>query len=318
MQHVLRSSFDTSSVPVPHRLDLWEERCSASVVGLTCSTMEEAGLRARFDHYDFGTFSVFDIAGQPHVISRSAETLRKHEKDSVFLTVIKEGTVFVNRRKRCDVLGAGDVILYDTNTPYMHGFASTARQIVFDLPGPEFRARFPGWDLRDTLRIDGNTGDGGLIARSVCKTYSDVRARKYLAADPLLVDDLWSVLEQTRDLVSGGAGLSSYHAGILRRVRAFVRARLEDGELDTGQVAAEIGMSSRQLNRILAQRDLTVKKLIDTERLAAARRLIEAAAPGQVSLSELAYRFGFASPSHFSRSFRRHHGVAPSELLRHH
>jgi AraC-like DNA-binding protein len=314
MGYVNTGTFDTRGVLKAERIDYWEACCSADLIGLKCSTTEEEGFQARFDYYDFGSFTVYDISGKPHVICRSAETVRKYDKDSVFLTILMEGEAFVNRRHNFDVLKAGDLMLYDTNTPYMHGFPRLARQVVFDVPGSEFRRRFPGWDVRDAVHIDGSTNSGTAIARSVRKTFSDVRARKYLAPEPDLVNDIWSALEMSHDLVFGGKDLTSYHLGILQRARGFVRAHIGDATLNTEQVAQEIGMSSRQLNRILAAHGLTVKKLIVNERLGRAREIISYDRKGRTSLSELAYSCGFSGPSQFSKSFRRHFGRSPSEM----
>lgn len=316
MGHALRSSFDTRSVAVTDRLDYWEARTSADIVGHVCTTMEEGGFQAKFDHYDFGTFSVFDILGKQHVVSRSAEYVRKRDKDSVFLMILLNGSAFVNRNNQCKLYNRGDVVLYDTNAPYMHGFPETMHHVIFDLPGDEFRTRFPGWNLTDTLRVDGNTGNGMAIANFIRRTYSDVRARKYLAPDPNLVDELWTALELTRDLYLGGKNLSSYQLGILQRVKNHVGRHLGDPDLNTEQVAAEIGMSSRQLNRILALNDLTVKKLITQERLSQARRAIEDGKLAGESIAELAYRYGYSAASQFTRAFRKHYGVGPSELRR--
>ena len=143
MGHALRTSFDTRSVAVGDRLDLWEERTSADIVGHVCTTMEDGGFQAKFDHYDFGTFSLFDIVGKQHVVSRSAEFVRKRDKDSVFLMILINGSAFVNRNNQCKLFSRGDVVLYDTNAPYMHGFPEGMHHVIFDLPGEEFRLRFP-------------------------------------------------------------------------------------------------------------------------------------------------------------------------------
>ncbi|WP_293288243.1 helix-turn-helix domain-containing protein [Oricola sp.] len=309
------SSFDTRSVAKSDRIDFWEERCSSSVVGLTCSTTEENGFEAKFDHYDFGSFSAFDIAGRPHVICRSSEMVRRDQKDSVFFTIIMKGNVFVNRRDRIDLLNTGDIVLYDTTTPYMHGFPTEARQVLFDVPGGEFRKRFPEWDLRDALKIDGNKGTGIAIGRAMRNTFSKVRARKYLAPEPMLINNIWSALEMVHDHVFGSSEISSYHFGIIQRVRTLIRSRIDDPNLDTETVSVEIGMSSRQLNRILAVQSLTVRKLIQNERLDRAHRVISGASGGErFTLTELAYNCGYSCPSHFSKSFRRRFGVAPSEM----
>lgn len=314
MGHALTASFDTRSVAVADRLDFWEERTSSDIVSHTCSTMEEDGFQARFDRYDFGSFKLFDIVGKQHVVSRPAEFVRRRDKDSVFLMILMSGSGFVNRNNRCMLYNRGDVVLYDTNAPYMHGFPEAMHHVIFDLPGEEFRARFPGWNLADALRINGTSGNGVAIANFIRRTYSDVRARKYLAPDPTLVDELWMALELTRDLYVGGRNLSSYQLGILQRVKNHVRRSLGDNRLNTEQVAAEIGMSSRQLNRILALNGLTVKKLIMEERLSQARGCIEAGGLTRENLADLAYRYGFSAASQFTRAFRKHYGIGPGEL----
>ena len=314
MGHALCNSFDTRSVAKADRLDFWEARTSADIIGHTCSTMEDDGFQAKFDHYDFGSFSLFDIVGKQHVVSRPAAYVRKRDKDSVFLMILMSGSAFVNRNNQCKLFSPGDLALYDTNAPYMHGFPESMHHVIFDLPGQEFRTRFPGWNLQDTLRISGSTGSGVSIANFVRKTYSDVRARKYLAPDPNLVDELWTALELTRDLYLGGKNLSSYQLGIVQRAKNYVHAHLGDPNLNTERVAAEIGMSSRQLNRILSLNDLTVKKLILEERLSQARRAIEAGELNYECIAELAYRHGFSTSSQFTRAFRSHFGFGPSEL----
>lgn len=313
MGYAYKGYFDTRSVRKSERIEFWEERASANVIGLTCSTIDENGLQARFDHYDFGSFEMFDIVGVQHVVSRPAEYVRTHDKDSVFLQVLLKGTAFVNRANRCMLFNRGDLILYDTNAPYMHGFPEAMHQVIFDLPGEEFRARFPGWSLDEAVGVDGSNGAGVGIAATLRKAYAQLRVRKYLAPDPDLVNDVWSVLELAHDLTVGRSTISAYHLGIVQRVRSHIRSRIDDPRLDTQHVADHIGMSSRQLNRILALHQQTVKKMILSERLERARRIIERGEPGGANLSELAYNCGFSGLSQFSKSFRRHFGHAPSE-----
>lgn len=312
---VSTGTFDTRHVARAERVDYWEASCSADLIGLKCSTMEEESFQAKFDYYDFGNFAVYDISGKPHVICRSAETVRKNERDAVFLTILLEGEAFVNRRQEFSVLKPGDLILYDANTPYMHGYSRSSRQVVFEVPGEDFRTRFPSWGLKDAVYIDGSSGDGHAIARAVRKTHADVCARKFLDEEADLVAGFWSALELSHDLLLGGGELTSYHLGILQRIRAHVRSRIGDAALDTEEVAEAMGMSSRQLNRILAAQDLTVKKLITMERLKRARDMLTDDRRGRMTLGELAGSCGFSGASHLTKSFQRHFGHAPGALM---
>ena len=314
MSRLQLKTFDTRGVRKSERISFWESSCTTDMVGLSCMTMEEDGLQARFDYYSLDALSVFDIVGKQHVICRSTEAVRKHGKDSVFLIHLLEGTAFVNRARKCELLNAGDVVLYDTNEAYMHGFAEAARQVIFDLPGAEFRARFADWDLSDALRINGNGGNGATIASSLQAAYSDVCSHLYRTPEPLQTERIWSVLELIHDLVFGGSRVSSYNLEIIRRVRSSIRALLDDPKLDTAKIADDVGMSSRHLNRVLALRGQTVRKLIVAERLDRARRLIEDAGSSKIGLAELAFTSGFSSSAQFSKNFRNRFGSRPSEV----
>ena len=52
---------------------------------------------------------------------------------------------------------------------------------------------------------------------------------------------------------------------------------------------------------------------VGRRRLETAKRLLR---NSEIAVGEVARRSGFASPSHFSDSFRRHTGMAPSQFRR--
>ena len=96
----------------------------------------------------------------------------------------------------------------------------------------------------------------------------------------------------------------------LDEVRGVVLASLGDETLDVERVAAALGMSRSQLyRRVKAASDGSPTHLIRQVRLAEAARLLREEAG---NVSEVAYAVGFNSIAHFSRSFRKAYGVAPS------
>ena len=84
----------------------------------------------------------------------------------------------------------------------------------------------------------------------------------------------------------------------------FGRARCET-------VARSLDMSTRTLQRRLAQCDTNFRKLIDAARMNEALQLL---ADARVPLSTLAERLGYAEPSAFSHAVRSHFGMSPRAL----
>ncbi len=81
-----------------------------------------------------------------------------------------------------------------------------------------------------------------------------------------------------------------------------------------GQIAAELYVSLRTLERGLAiELECTPSQLILAMKMREARNLLRS---GRFTVSEVAYRLEFSSPSHFSRRYKSFYGRAPSEDTR--
>jgi signal transduction histidine kinase/DNA-binding response OmpR family regulator len=94
--------------------------------------------------------------------------------------------------------------------------------------------------------------------------------------------------------------------------RDAVLDHLDDEHFNVDAFAAEVGLSPRQLQRKLKSiTDRTPSAFIRRIRLERGAQLIERDAG---TISEIAYRVGFSSPSYFSRCFREEFGMPPSEF----
>ncbi|MFK0007878.1 helix-turn-helix domain-containing protein [Paenarthrobacter sp. NPDC090520] len=97
---------------------------------------------------------------------------------------------------------------------------------------------------------------------------------------------------------------------IMGAAQSYIEANLRNPGLAPAPIAAALGVSLRTLHRAFEESPLSVSELIRVQRLVAARDDIL----GGSSISSVARRWQFSDPSHFSRSFKRHFGVAPSEI----
>jgi AraC-like DNA-binding protein len=89
------------------------------------------------------------------------------------------------------------------------------------------------------------------------------------------------------------------------------RARLDDPDFDVGALAAEMGLSRRQLTRrTKAAVDAPPGAVMRRLRLDRAKDLLR---KGAQTVSEVAYATGFRSPSSFSQSFHKEVGCPPTE-----
>ncbi len=95
-----------------------------------------------------------------------------------------------------------------------------------------------------------------------------------------------------------------------REVVTKIVDRLPDGPPSQEQIASDLSVSNRTLQRKLKEEGTSFMDLLQDTRLQLARKYLRQ--PGR-SVVETAYLLGFSEPSTFSRAFKRWTGRAPAE-----
>ncbi|SDT87271.1 transcriptional regulator, AraC family [Verrucomicrobium sp. GAS474] len=97
---------------------------------------------------------------------------------------------------------------------------------------------------------------------------------------------------------------------VSEKVKWVVARSLEKGRVDMADIAREIGLGSRTLQRRIAEEGTTFRRLVDETRRELARRYL-----GQPSLAlgEAAFLLGYEDPNSFFRAFSRWEGRTPGD-----
>lgn len=94
---------------------------------------------------------------------------------------------------------------------------------------------------------------------------------------------------------------------------AYIDERLGDPELDPAGIAAANFISLRHLHGLFQEHGETVASWIRSRRLERCRRDLADPLLRHRTTTEIAFRWGFTDPSHFSRPFRTTFAMSPSE-----
>ncbi len=97
------------------------------------------------------------------------------------------------------------------------------------------------------------------------------------------------------------------------RVRRLLWSSLSDGVPDLNDVARQLGMSARTLQRRLRDEGTTFAMVLTEFRQDMARPLLR---EGRLAVSEVAFLLGYEDPSSFQRAFRRWSGYSPRAFRR--
>lgn len=161
----------------------------------------------------------------------------------------------------------------------------------------------------------GSSGTSGLVAGYLARL-----AEQADGFDPytghqlaLTTADLLAVLvRERRGLLDPQAPEAA--RGMLARVKGYVLRHLGDPGLSPERIAAAHHVSVRYLHKLFRSDGTTVGRWIHRERLERCRReLSRPPGAAAVAVSAVAQRWGFVSPSHFSRAFRAAYGMSPRQ-----
>jgi AraC-like DNA-binding protein len=121
---------------------------------------------------------------------------------------------------------------------------------------------------------------------------------------------LRSYFTQTEKLMASLEQSRPHEAAFMQKINTLIKVNLENENFDTGALCMAMFMSRTQLFRrmkyLIRQ---APANYIKTIRLQKAKELLETS---DLTVSEVAYKTGFQSISHFTKIFKNQYGVPPS------
>lgn len=100
----------------------------------------------------------------------------------------------------------------------------------------------------------------------------------------------------------------------LKRLTAIVEANLSDEKFGVNELAAKTGLSRSQIHRRLKKEtNKSLSQFIREIRLEKSKELLKS---GNFTVSEIAWKVGFGSPSYFIKSFHDYYGYPPGGYLK--
>ncbi|MGH8111455.1 MAG: helix-turn-helix domain-containing protein [Rhodanobacteraceae bacterium] len=247
---------------------------------------------------------------------RATRTALEDRNDAILLNRVIAGTVHVMQDGRDAVLRAGDFAIHDAARPYALAFDTPFAELIFQIPRSVFRRRLGSFDHLTAVAVSGDDPIGRLasnflldLVRGADRLEMPVATRLSLQAVDLVADAL-ALPAGERQL---RCGASAHRSALLYRVKTFVEAHLDEALAAADVGAAVLGCSARYVHDLFADESVSLGEYVLARRLERCMSDLVCGPSGR-RVSEVAYAWGFNSPSHFSRSFRARFGASPSEV----
>ncbi|MFI9150101.1 helix-turn-helix domain-containing protein [Streptomyces sp. NPDC053367] len=307
------SVWTTDAVPAAQRVGYWRAALSEAVVPMRVTPRERGGpFRGRITAGRLGGVRTASIEADAHRAARTPTLISGSDEAYLTAAVQTSGTATLVQDGRHTVVGEGDLVVYDTARPYALDYPErfSSRQVQVPrraLALPEEKVRRVCGMVLDTMG-----GPGAVLRPFLTRLTASAHAYTPTEAGRIAsgVVDLFTTL-----VASAGTATAAEtsRAELVQRVRDHIDRCLGDPGLSPESVARAHHISVRYLHRLFEEEGTTVARLIRRRRLEECAR--ELTVPGRpaATVSEVARRWGFANPGHFSRVFRGAYGFTPRQ-----
>jgi AraC-like DNA-binding protein len=245
--------------------------------------------------------------------------VRRSDPELVCVAVVRTGRAVLAQAGRDAVLRAHDVVLYDSSRPFVLRLGAAGGEPVTLLRAHMPRALLGrAGDMVEPLLarpLPGGSGFAGMIVHLLGDLADD--RSTYRPADTHrlsdIATDLLNALVAHHLDRETAPGDDSRAGALLLSVEAFVRQHLHDPDLSPGAIAGAHHLSVGYLHRLFSVRGTTLTAWIRSLRLKHAGRDLRDPSLRDVTVHQIAARWGFRDHSTFTRSFRAAYGMSPRD-----
>jgi AraC-like DNA-binding protein len=303
----------TDDLASAERAHAWHGWMSALFGGLDCDLYGDSVFEGRIATSHAGEVVLTRLDANRHRVMRSTRLARS--SDTSYLKIIApwQGNAALEQQGRQTWVRPGGWAIYDTTGSYEVANPEHSEHLIVMLPKEQLTER----GLRIESLMGRHVGGASGISRVALETMRSVYQELPLmtpeaarGAGNLLTDLVrLSLLE-----LAGRATATTQQEALKDRIREFIGQNLRDPALSIERIAQVLNCSKRHLHNAFADEKDTLGHYILQRRLQACMRDLKNPLHLQRTITDIAFSWGFNNGAHFSRVFREHAGLSPSEF----
>ncbi|GJD35445.1 helix-turn-helix domain-containing protein [Methylobacterium aerolatum] len=296
----------------PRKISAWREAV-APFWDIEVRREDAPDFRGRSEVYHLGNAILGFTAASELRLERSRGLVARMGVDHVAAQIRLEGHAEVRVAGREAPMGPGDLCLLDLSQPLAVD-SSDYRAMTMILPRTVFPESGEALGSAHGAILRGDTPFGTLVKDHMRSLAANVA--KLSPAEARAAVESTAILLAMAGRAAGGSGAPAQPAD---RVPLFLAIRRHiDTETDPAKLGIEylchrFGISRSALYRLFAPLG-GVAEHIRSRRLGRAYRDLASGLPHAPRVSEIAYRYGYASPVGFTQAFRAEFGVSPADV----
>ena len=307
------TALNTDDFAPNDRAPIWREWVWNHFGGLESDLYGDTGFDGRMSSARAGDLILTRLEANRHRVVRTENMVRASDAGYLKIVAPMRGRAGVEQMGRQAWVSPGAWTIYDTTGSYAVANPERVEHLIVMVPKAQLVERGLRLDALMARPVGGASGIARVALTTMRTTFQELpnmSAAAACGAGQLIAQLVrLSLLE-----LSGQQTALTQREALKDRIRGYVALHLRDPALTIDQIAHALNCSKRHLYNAFTDEADTLASYILRLRLdACLHELLHPAALNR-SITDIALSWGFNNLSHFSRVFRDHAGMSPSEF----
>jgi AraC-like DNA-binding protein len=293
--------------------DKWQEVVSEAYFPLDTECRNRTDFFGEMDRWSLGVVGLSRIHCDSILYRRQRRHFLNETESSLLIAIPENEEVQFLQNQRRTSCKPGGFLVERSDAPYEYWHDGRNVQWVLKVPSASVRARIGPSERLGGLTFDARQGVASYFLSTLRTAVSHIQhlddAAREAAGSHLLEMLCLAIRNDQRVLDSNTSSIRAAH---LYRAEQFIRDNLKEPDLSPRLVADACGISLRYLQQLFLESDQSINGYIRDRRLIRCSEDLRAAGQG-ATVAEIAYRWGFADQSQFSKHYKAKFGCTPTE-----
>jgi AraC-like DNA-binding protein len=310
-------TYSTDGAGSRSKINYWNDLHARVFYPLEVAPRDPRSFEAAFSVADLGTLAVVRTVSSAATIERSDRHISEKSARHVALIMPVQNPLRSRHYGNEVDLDEGDFVLTESLTPSRTSFDRTNTSLVIVLPYDILLRYLPDPEAVFGRRVCGNRSFGQLAGTMLRAIWAQAEQGLPPECGPSLARGLLEVIA-TACAMEHRAAITASSVAVARRaqIKRFVERHLRESDLTATSVAKGLGLSPRYARMIFAAEGEGIAEYIMRRRLEECASQLANALWRNRSITDTAFAWGFSSMAHFTRVFKEHFAVTPSEYRR--
>ncbi len=297
------------------QLSCWQQIMSEVYYRLEIKSDRRQGLRGLIREYPVDRLSITEFFSDRQRVLRTRHRIRQDCEDSFVMVFPLQGRLYYEQAGRNGTVSPGGYVVVRTSEFYELTCPDGFRNITVKIPAGALAEL--GCDPSDHIscRYPNNPALARMFRSFLFSiTHMDEDERQRVGAP--ICDQAISFASVLLNAESGLPDVDGSAGGqaLFERIMEYINDNLEDERLRPESTAEAFSISRTYLDKLFARHGMTFCQTVLHKRLERCYADLADPRKRHLSISQIAFRRGFTSQSHFSRVFRAHFNRTPRQI----